>query len=95
METRARVQAIVKRLDRQQLSNYGDRFRFTTLQTRFDKFIELWDRALRAREEGRPGPFSPPQGRASRRAGDEEELVKVGECASGDAPGASTAPGKS
>jgi hypothetical protein len=60
-ETRARVEATVKRLDRTSISNYGVRFRFTSLQTRFNKFIDLWDRALRAREEGRPGPFSQPQ----------------------------------
>jgi hypothetical protein len=60
-ETRARVEATVKRLDRTSISNYGVRFRFTTLQTRFNKFIDLWDRALRAREEGRAGPFSQPQ----------------------------------
>jgi len=60
-ETRARVQAIVTRVDRTPNGNYGQRFRFTTLQTRFSRFTELWDRALRAREEGRPGPFPPPQ----------------------------------
>jgi len=29
------------------------------LQARFATFVDLWDRGLRAREEGRPGPFSP------------------------------------
>ena len=57
-ETRSRVEGMVKRLDRTHLANYGVRFRFTTLQARFAKFIDLWDRALRAREEGRPGPFA-------------------------------------
>lgn len=57
-ETRARVEALVKRLDRTHIQNYGDRFRFNTLQGRFSAFIDLWDRGLRAREEGRPGPFS-------------------------------------
>ena len=56
-ETRSRVDAIVKRLDRGHISNYGDRFRFSTIQARFATFIDLWDRGLRAREEGRPGPF--------------------------------------
>ena len=42
---------------RSYIQNYGDRFRFNTLQTRFSKFVDLWDRGLRAREEGRPGPF--------------------------------------
>jgi hypothetical protein len=57
-ETRKQVEAIVKRLDRAHISNYGDRFRFSSLQTRFTKFVELWDRGLRAKEEGRPGPFA-------------------------------------
>jgi len=57
-ETRGRVDAMVKRIDRMHLSNYGDRFRFSTIQARYSTFVDLWDRGLRAREEGRPGPFS-------------------------------------
>lgn len=57
-ETRGRVDAMVKRIDRLHVSNYGDRFRFTTLQSRYATFVDLWDRGLRAREEGRPGPFA-------------------------------------
>ena len=57
-ETRSRVEALVKQCDRARLKNYGDRFRFDSLQARFSKFVDLWDRALRAREEGRPGPFA-------------------------------------
>jgi hypothetical protein len=60
-ETRGRVEAMVKRLDRAHISNYGERFRFSTLQARYSAFIDLWDRGLRAREEGRPGPFFQPQ----------------------------------
>ena len=33
------------------------RFRLQTLQARYSSFVELWDRATRAREEGRPGPL--------------------------------------
>ena len=57
-ETRSRVEQLVKRLDRSHIQNFGDRFRFTTLQARFAAFVDLWDRGLRAREEGRPGPFA-------------------------------------
>jgi hypothetical protein len=57
-ETRSRVEALVKRYDRGYIQNTGDRFRFTTLQSRFAAFIDLWDRGLRAREEGRSGPFA-------------------------------------
>jgi len=60
-ETRSRVEGAIKRLDRGYIQNYGDRFRFLTLQARFSAFVDLWDRGLRAREEGRPGPFAPRQ----------------------------------
>ena len=56
-ETRSRVEALVKQYDRAHIQNYGDRFRFLTLQSRYAAFIDLWDRGLRAREEGRSGPF--------------------------------------
>lgn len=57
-ETRGRVEALVKQYDRAHIQNTGDRFRFSTMQSRFAAFVELWDRGLRAREEGRPGPFA-------------------------------------
>ena len=56
-DTRGRVDALVKQYDRAHIQNYGDRFRFLALQSRFAAFTDLWDRGLRAREEGRPGPF--------------------------------------
>ena len=57
-ETRARVDSLVKQYDRAHIPNYSDRFRFTTLQSRYATFVDLWDRGLRAREEGRSGPFA-------------------------------------
>ena len=67
-ETRSASRRIVKRWDRDHIETAGDRFRFQTLQARFQKFVELWDRGLRAREEGRPGPFAqpPPKARAEK-----------------------------
>ena len=56
-ETRGRVEALVKQYDRAHIQNFGDRFRFQSLQARFSTFIALWDRGQRAREEGRSGPF--------------------------------------
>ena len=72
-ETRSRVEALVKQIDRSPRTNTGERFRFLTLQTRFATFIDLWDRGLRAREEGRPGPFAhgaPPRAPQERRPQD-------------------------
>jgi hypothetical protein len=57
-DTRAAVEALVKRYDRGFIQNYADRFRFQTLQSRWATLIDLWDKGLRAREEGRPGPFA-------------------------------------
>ena len=57
-ETRSRVNSLIKTIDRTHIQNFGDRFRFSTLQARYSALIDLWDRGMRAREEGRPGPFS-------------------------------------
>ena len=77
-ETRGRVAAMVKRLDRTHINNTGDRFRFNTLQTRFATFSDLWERGLRAREEGRPGPFAQPQRQDdSRRKRPEDKILHV------------------
>jgi len=57
LETRAKVEALLRRYDRAYIQSYADRFRLNTLQGRFSAFVQLWDRGLRAREEGRPGPY--------------------------------------
>jgi len=72
-ETRGRVNAMVRRLDNMHIPNTGGRFRFNTLQSRFQTFSDLWDRGLKAREEGRPGPFAnlkPPAEEKPKRAPD-------------------------
>jgi hypothetical protein len=59
-ETRGRVEAMIKRYDRGYIQGTADRFRFEMLQSRFQTMIDVWDRGLRAREDGRPGPFAAP-----------------------------------
>ena len=76
-ETRGRVEAMVKRIDRMRLPNYGDRFRFTTIQTRYATFVDLWDRGLRAREEGRPGPFAQRRPSAERPQRPQDRILHV------------------
>lgn len=77
-ETRDRVTALVKQIDRTHISNTGERFRFQTIQSRFATFIDLWDRGLRAREEGRPGPFVHNQPRKeSKPKGPEDRILYV------------------
>jgi len=79
LETRGRVAAIVKRWDRGHIDTALDRFRFQTLQSRFAKFVDLWDRGQRAREEGRPGPFAqpPPRQTPKRPEAQESKVLNV------------------
>lgn len=63
-ETRNRVAALVKKWDRGYIQSAADRFQFDTLQRRFQTFVDLWDRGLRSREEGRAGPFGAPPPKA-------------------------------
>ena len=65
-ETRGRVEAIIKRYDRAYIESGLDRFRFNSLQSRFATFVDLWDRAMRAKEEGRPGPLIPAAAEAAK-----------------------------
>ena len=77
-ETRNRVEALVKQYDRAYIPNTGDRFRFSTLQSRFATFIDLWDRGQRAREEGRPGPFMHQRpGKESAKKSPEDRILRV------------------
>ena len=55
-ETRTRVTALVKKYDQGYIRNTADRFRFETLQARFQKFIDICDRQMTMREMGRPLP---------------------------------------
>jgi hypothetical protein len=76
-ETRNRVEAMIKRYDRGQISGTADRFRFEMLQTRFQKMVEVWDRGLRAREEGRSGPFAAPPARGRGRGDADSKILHV------------------
>lgn len=76
-ETRGRVDALAKRLDRTHMANYSVRFRFTTLQSRFARSIDLWDRGLRAREEGRAGPFAQPRPMAEKAVRTKDRVLTV------------------
>jgi hypothetical protein len=63
VETRNRVETMIRRYDRAYIQGYADRYRFTMLQARYHKFVELWDRGMRAREEGRVPAGLPGSGR--------------------------------
>jgi hypothetical protein len=62
-ERKKRVETLVRNYDRADSRSTADRFRFQTLQSRFVKFLELWDRQLRDREES--GRSKPKRNRAA------------------------------
>jgi hypothetical protein len=79
--TRARVDRLIKQYDRLHIRNTAARFRFGTLQARYAAFCELWERNLRAKEEGRP------------LRGRKPEAAETAPPASAE-PGAATAPAR-
>ena len=52
-ELQTQVDTLIKRLSNGEIRNNGDRFRFQGLSARYTTFNELWQKRLRAREEGR------------------------------------------
>ena len=77
-ETRNRVAALVKKWDRGYIQSSMDRFQFDTLQRRYQTFIDLWDRGLRSREEGRAGPFAlPPPKEIKKEKAPDHKIVHV------------------
>ena len=53
-ETRAQVEAMVKRYDRTPMRNTAERFRFGSLQARFASFCELWEKLSKRRKRAGP-----------------------------------------
>lgn len=49
----AQVEGLVKRYANAEIRNSGERFRYQSLTARFTTFNELWQKRLRAREEGK------------------------------------------
>jgi hypothetical protein len=52
-DLQASVELIVKRYGSVEIRNNGERFRYQSLTARFTTFNELWQKRLRAREEGK------------------------------------------
>jgi hypothetical protein len=77
-ETRHRVAALVKKWDRGYIQAAADRFMFDNLQRRFMKLLELWDRGVKSREEGRgAGPFGQAPPKAPRQPPAEQRILHV------------------
>ena len=53
-ELRSRLEALIRRHAQQDVRNSTLRFRYQTLTARYNTFNEMWNKRLRALEEGRP-----------------------------------------
>jgi hypothetical protein len=49
-----RVERLIRRYAGEEFRSNGERFRYQSLTARYNTFNELWQKRLRAREEGRP-----------------------------------------
>lgn len=53
-DLQSKVEALIRQYANAEIRNNGDRFRFQSLSARYTTFNELWQKRLRAREEGKP-----------------------------------------
>ena len=53
-DLQSQVEGLVRRYANVEIRNNGDRFRYQSLCARYTTFNELWQKRLRAREEGKP-----------------------------------------
>jgi hypothetical protein len=53
VDLQAQVEALVRRYSNAEIRNNGERFRYQSLSARYSTFNELWQKRLRAREEGK------------------------------------------
>jgi hypothetical protein len=52
-ELQSQVEQLIKRYANSEIRNNGERFRYQSLSARYTTFNELWQKRLRAREEGK------------------------------------------
>ena len=99
VEVQSRVDKLIRELGSSRIRNNAERFRFQGIAARYQSFNELWQKRLRAREEGRAfglhgaraaallRPPSPPapEGGATSRPGSPGGEFRVGDPARDDA----------
>ena len=56
VQTRRALEETLRRLGNSDVEKAAERFRLQSLQSRYNSFVELWEKRLQAREEGRTGP---------------------------------------
>ena len=57
VQSRRSVDESLKRYGNAEIDKAAERFRLQALQSRYNSFVELWEKRMQAREEGRTGPI--------------------------------------
>ena len=58
-DMRTKLETLIRQYAYAEIRNNGDRFRYQSLSTRYSTMNELWNKRLRAMEEGRPAAHGP------------------------------------
>src|SRR5580765_5487891 len=76
IDLKGRLEGLIRRYAYSEIRNNGERFRYQSLASRYSTFSELWNKRMRALEEGRPAglhgraaAMAPPPPPAAARAG--------------------------
>jgi hypothetical protein len=56
VQARRTLEETLRRLGNSDIEKAAERFRLQTLQSRYNSFVELWEKRMQVREEGRSGP---------------------------------------
>ncbi|MHB8798051.1 MAG: MXAN_5187 C-terminal domain-containing protein [Thermoanaerobaculia bacterium] len=56
VQSRRTIEDVLRRAGNAEVEKAAERFRLQSLQSRYNSFVEIWDRRMRAKEEGTTGP---------------------------------------
>lgn len=56
VQSRRAIEDLLRKVGNADVEKAAERFRLQSIQSRYNSFVELWDKRMRAKEEGRPGP---------------------------------------
>lgn len=56
VQSRRTIEDVLRRAGNAEVEKAAERFRLQSLQSRYNSFVEIWDKRMRAKEEGTTGP---------------------------------------
>lgn len=56
VQSRRTIEDVLRRTGNAEVEKAAERFRLQSLQSRYNSFVEIWDKRMRAKEEGTTGP---------------------------------------